>query len=348
MALIGDPDLAAYCGRIGNLYAKYRMSAPFGLYHAAQGWITRDIPLWHCLDVIGRFLSRHAGSCYSGSGDWNFAWLNGLIQTTWHDRSVTTPPRSSPEDGRCRDWPDEYTAEELNQRADLKTPLTARRPNRNSKPDSFDPHPLGLREKTERAFSAARDTKSASPQAIPQPHRSAFRLSGQTPASGPNRIDVAVAWLKAELADGERPAVEVESNAVCAGIAPRTYDRARKRLGVTSRRVGFGRWAKYMIALPGVHGTPSEGRTRRAFHKRAERVAETKERDMVRNMARDVGAPLAAALSAHGVKKKRSVQRRPRGEVEKVLAKILISGKEASNPQDVLQMIDQIMAGARK
>ena len=56
-----------------------------------------------------------------------------------------------------------------------------------------------------------------------------------------------------------------------------------------------------MIALPGVHGTPSEGRTRRAFHKRAERVAETKERDMVRNMARDVGAPLAAALSAHGV-----------------------------------------------
>jgi GH15 family glucan-1,4-alpha-glucosidase len=43
------------------------------------------------------------------------------------------------------------------------------------------------------------------------------------------------------------------------GIAPRTYDRARKRLGITSRRIGFGRWAKYMIALPVVHGTPSEG-----------------------------------------------------------------------------------------
>ena len=343
MTWIEDPDLATYCGRIGNLYAKYRMSPPFGLYHAAQGWIARDIPLWHCLDVIGRFLSRHAGSCYSGSGDWNFAWLNCLIQTTWHDRSFAMPHRSSPKDTCRRDWPDEYTGEELNQRADLRTPLTARHPNRNSKPDSFEPHPPGLREKAARAFSPARDTKSAFPQQVPKHHCSASTLSRQTLASSPKKIDEAVAWLRAELASGERPAVEVESNALCASIAPRTYDRARKRLGVISRRIGFGRCAKYMIALPGVvHGTPSEGRTRRAFHERAERVTETKERDM----ARDADAPLAASLSAHGVKKKRSAQRRPRGEVQKVLAKIRVSGKEAPNLQDVLQTIEQIMARA--
>jgi hypothetical protein len=330
------------------MYAKYRMSPPFGLYHAAQGWIAQDIPLWHCLDVIGRFLRRHASSCYSGSGDWNFAWLNSLIQTTWHKRSFAMPPRSSPKDTCRRDWSDEY-AEELNHhRADLRTPLAALRPDRNSKPDSFDPRPLSLREKAAGAVSSARDTKSA--QQVPKPHRSAFRLSGQIPASGPKKIDLAVAWLRAELASGGRTAVEVEANAVCAGISRRTYDRARKRLGVTSRRIGFGRCAMYIIALPVVDGTPNEGRTRRAFHERAgevsERVTATKERDMVRNTARDTDASLAAALSAHGVKKKRSAQRHTRGEVEKVLAKILVSGKEASNPQDVLQTIDQIMARA--
>jgi hypothetical protein len=175
-----------------------------------------------------------------------------------------------------------------------------------------------------------------SPQQSRQPQRSASRLSRQMPTSRPKKIDLAVAWLRAELARGERPAVEVESNAICAGIAPRTYDRARKRFGNTSRRIGFGRCAKYIIALPVVDGTPREGRARRAFHERAERVSErvtkTRERDMVRNMARDAEASRAAALSAHGAKKKRSAQRRSRGEVEKVLAEILVSGQEVPNP----------------
>jgi len=73
------------------------------------------------------------------------------------------------------------------------------------------------------------------------------------------KIDLAVVWLRTELASGERPAAEDEAKALCIGISPRTYNRARKRLGVTSRRIGFGRWAKYMIALPVVDGTPSEG-----------------------------------------------------------------------------------------
>jgi len=81
------------------------------------------------------------------------------------------------------------------------------------------------------------------------------------PAPSRKKIDTAVDWLRAELATGERPAAEVEANALCAGIAPRTYDRARKRLGVTSRRVGFGRWAKYMIALPMLDRTPEASST---------------------------------------------------------------------------------------
>jgi hypothetical protein len=254
-----DVDLATFCGRIGNLYGRYGLSPPFALHDAVQGWMARDIPLSHCIDVIERYLGRHARSHYSGSGDRNFAWLNSLIQTTWYDRSSATPPRPTPKHTHHHDWLDEHGAEELNQRADLRTPLTARRPNRNSKPDSFESDRIALRKKAAGAFSPARDAKPTSPQHVHQPHGSASKPSGQMPGPSPKKIDVAVAWLRAELASGERAAAEVEANALCVGIAPWTYDRARKRLGVTSRRIGFGRWAKYMIALPVVDGTPSEG-----------------------------------------------------------------------------------------
>jgi hypothetical protein len=63
-------------------------------------------------------------------------------------------------------------------------------------------------------------------------------------------------------------------------------------------------------------------------------------------MRRDAETQLATASSACGVKKKRSVQRRPGSKIEKVLAKILVSGQQAPNPQDVLQTIEQIMAQA--
>jgi hypothetical protein len=195
--------------------------------------------------VIERYLSRHAGSCYSGSGDWNFAWLNSLIQTTWHDRSFAVPPRPAP--SRHHDWLDEFGADGPNQRQDRRAAVVA--------PD-FD---AKRREKATDTFSTTKDTKSGGPRQVHQPQRSASRPSGQMPGPSPKKIDMAVAWLRAELASSERAAAEVEASAHCAGIAPRTYDRARQRLGVTSRRIGFGRWAKYMIALPTVHGTPSEG-----------------------------------------------------------------------------------------
>ena len=221
--------------------------------------MAREIPLSHCVDVIEHFLSRHAGSCYSGSGDWNFAWLNSLIQTSWHERSFAGPP--SPAPNQSRYWGDDYGADEPTSRRH-KEAFSAGPPNSVSKPASCEPGRVDLRQKAASGFSPARNTKSASSQQTHRPQRSASKPSSQTLAPSPKKIDTAVALLRAELASGERPAAEVEAKALCAGISPRTYDRARKRLGVTSRRIGFGRWAKYMIALPVVHGTPSKGANR--------------------------------------------------------------------------------------
>ncbi len=61
-------------------------------------------------------------------------------------------------------------------------------------------------------------------------------------------------------------------------------------------------------------------------------------------MTRNAETLLATALSAHGVKKKRSAQRRPAVRVEKVLAEILVSGQHARNSEDLFQTIEQIVA----
>jgi hypothetical protein len=254
-----DIDLVTFCGRIGNLYGRHCLCPPFALHAAAQGWMAREIPLSHCVNVIEHFLSRHAGSCYSGSGDWNFAWLNSLIQTSWHDRSFARPPRPAPKQSRHHDWLDEHCVEDLNRRPGRAAAFTAGPHIPVSKHDSCEPSRVGLRQKAVGTVSPVRDTRSAFPQQGPQPLRSAPESSGRTLQSTPKKIDTAVALLRAELASGERPAAEVEAKALCIGISPRTYDRARQRLGITSRRIGFGRWAKYMIALPVVDGTPSKG-----------------------------------------------------------------------------------------
>ena len=257
MSAICDVDLATFCGRIGNLYGRHGLCPPFALHAAAQGWMAREIPLSHCMDVIEHFLSRHAGSCYFGSGDWNFAWLNSLIQTSWYERSFARPPWPAPQQSRHDNWGDSYGSEEPSQRPARREVFTAGPPNSVSKPASCEPGRVALRQRAARA----RDTRSASSQQTHRPQRSASKPSRQTLAPSPKKIEVAVAWLRVELAGGERPAAEVEAKALCAGIAPRTYDRARQCLGVTSRRVGFGRWAKYLIALPVPHETPSEGAT---------------------------------------------------------------------------------------
>ncbi len=184
-----DIDLATFCGRIGNLYGRHGLCPPFALHAAAQGWMAREIPLSHCVDVIEHFLSRHAGSCYSGSGDWNFVWLNSLIQTSWHERSFARPPRPGPKQSRHDNWSDNYGSEEPNQRPGRREAVTVRPPNSVSKPASFEPDRSTFRQKTAGAISPARDAKSASPQGIHQPPRSAPKSFGQELAASPKKIE---------------------------------------------------------------------------------------------------------------------------------------------------------------
>ncbi len=241
MTSIDHIDLDTYCGRIGRVYSLHRLCPPFALRHAAQRWIAQGIPLTFCVAMIERYLGRHAGSCYSGSGDWNFVWLSNLIQTTWYERSFGTPPLPAPgQHGRHHDQFDDHGAED--DQTGRRTPYTALHYRLNSRPGEPSPTPP--------AQSALADQTS--------PVRSGrSRPPGKAHAPGLTKIDKAVAWLQAELATGEQAAAVVEANARYAGIAPRTYDRARKRLGITSRRIGFGRWAKYVISLPVVDGTPN-------------------------------------------------------------------------------------------
>jgi hypothetical protein len=241
-------DLATFCGRIGNLYGRFGMCPPFALRDAAQGWIARGIPLSHCVDVIERYLDRYGRSCPSGSGDRNFAWLNSLIQTSWYERSFATLPHPAPEEISPHDRIRDYGDDEENRQAGHKTPYSARLACLDSRAA------VG-------ALSPATPAKSGSVDQIISSRGSRSRSPGKARARGSKKIDTAVAWLGTELANGERMAAVVEAKARSRGIAPRTLDRARQRLGVTSRRVGFGRNAKYIMALPVVDGTPKASST---------------------------------------------------------------------------------------
>jgi hypothetical protein len=247
-------DLDSYRGRIGNLYTRHGLCPPFALRHAVQGWMARDIPVWHCVDIIERYLTGYGRSCPSGSGDRNFAWLSEVIETKWYNQSFVGRPRPARKQSHPDSPDDEYDAVKANQRPGRAAEFTARPPHPALKPDSFAPDGIALRQK---GFSTSSSPSRTKP--VPQPPRAAFTLSGQTLAPTPKKIDAAVAWLRAELAAGERVAAEVEAEAHSVGIASRTYDRARQRLSVSSRRSGFGRGAKYMMALPAAHDneTPS-------------------------------------------------------------------------------------------
>jgi hypothetical protein len=188
MSAICDVDLATFCGRIGNLYGRHGLCPPFALHAAAQGWMAREIPLSHCVDVIEQFLSRHAGSCYSGSGDWNFAWLNSLIQTSWHERSFATPLRPVPKQSRHDNWSDNYGSEEPNQRSRRGADLTAA-PKLDPKQDSFEPDRIAVRQKAAGAISPVGGTRSVLPQKI-HPKRSASKSSDPMPAQGPKKIEI--------------------------------------------------------------------------------------------------------------------------------------------------------------
>jgi hypothetical protein len=74
----------------------------------------------------------------------------------------------------------------------------------------------------------------------------------------------AVRVLKEILADGPLAAGNVKTQAATAGVKDRTLDRARKVLGVTTRRRGFGQGGHYEWSMPadppqgGTHGAHGE------------------------------------------------------------------------------------------
>ena len=52
------------------------------------------------------------------------------------------------------------------------------------------------------------------------------------------------------MADGERPATEVLTEATALGVAEMTLRRARKALRANVRRQGFGKDGRFLLALP--------------------------------------------------------------------------------------------------
>ena len=57
---------------------------------------------------------------------------------------------------------------------------------------------------------------------------------------GGGALGKAIGWLRGKLADGPVPSTQLKEWALKAGIAKRTYDRARAELGVETVRDAFG------------------------------------------------------------------------------------------------------------
>jgi putative DNA primase/helicase len=71
-----------------------------------------------------------------------------------------------------------------------------------------------------------------------------------------NLLDEAVDFLREELRNGEVEADEMKRRAENAGIAARTFKRARAKLNVISKRKGFGSDGKFHLSLPDHHAEP--------------------------------------------------------------------------------------------
>lgn len=77
------------------------------------------------------------------------------------------------------------------------------------------------------------------PDTVPTTASEAMEGAG----SGPNAIEEACDFLRAELADGPRPVRKVEAEAESAGIHKRTLERAKRKLGIISQKTAAnGGW----------------------------------------------------------------------------------------------------------
>jgi len=81
-------------------------------------------------------------------------------------------------------------------------------------------------------------------------HTAEGLLAHPAPEADRAALTDAMDFLRAALADGERQATEVLTEATTLGIAEMTLRRARKALGVLVRRQGFGKDGRFLLALP--------------------------------------------------------------------------------------------------
>jgi hypothetical protein len=114
--------------------------------------------------------------------------------------------------------------------------------------------PRAKPERTDRYFQRVRDTHTS--DRVPSPNF-AVPVRPAPPAPRQKRIEGAKALLRRELADGEVATVAIEQTSKDVGIALRTLDRARRELGVISRRTGFGKTGRSWLSLPNTKKFPS-------------------------------------------------------------------------------------------
>lgn len=96
------------------------------------------------------------------------------------------------------------------------------------------------------------------------PHRADALVSAPADLDERSALDEALDWLGDRLADGLQPVRDVLRDARADGIAPRTLQRARARLGVRSTPAGFG--GPRVLSLPDPQSPPDSASVRLHRH----------------------------------------------------------------------------------
>jgi len=82
------------------------------------------------------------------------------------------------------------------------------------------------------------------------------------PAGGKSEtaVDEAENFLLDVLAEGARPAIDIEKDARDAGVAPRTLKRGKERLGIKPQRQGFGKDGRWVWSIESARGAKADVR----------------------------------------------------------------------------------------
>ena len=236
-------DFRSFLGAIGCLYVKANLCTPFYLPEFAQAWLRDGIRRSHCLRQIGSHLAKNSGQYRNGSGDWGLSWLDAEIRESWH--RLNRPPRKLPErTDRLYKRVGAYVGVDETDERFVDPMEGVLRMAGSTTPETID--------KAKHELEEPCDVPNRHPNQVRAAPTAAPRLPHATPshAARLKPIDRALAFLLEELSHGEVAAVDVEANARDEGISARTLDRARTRLGIVSRRSGFGREGRSWLSLP--------------------------------------------------------------------------------------------------